>query len=245
MFSLHDSRTIPTYAPGKKRLDYALATPLAASTIITGGYEPFNHRLASNHRAFFLNFDEVALFGSQSPSLPSIQRRDLHAKSPKEVTKYLKAKYDMMEAHKIFERIQNLLDDPTLHPTLAESINTDRYRISIAAGKKCQKFREPEWSVKLHQARTRVGILKRVLSIRGTQYNRNSQIEALRLKQGTSFLIPTTIEECKQALRCWEEIPNTRMVVVSINYGCLTRLFNNSEVLREREQEGFSDRVAT
>jgi hypothetical protein len=74
----------------------------------------------------------------------------------------------MMEAHHIFERIQNLLDDPTLHPTLAESIDTDLYRISIAAGKKCQKFREPEWSVKLHEARTRVGILKRVLSIRGT-----------------------------------------------------------------------------
>jgi hypothetical protein len=43
MFSLHDSRTIPTYAQGKKRLDFALATPLAASTIVAGGYEPFNH----------------------------------------------------------------------------------------------------------------------------------------------------------------------------------------------------------
>jgi hypothetical protein len=86
--------------------------------------------LASNHRAFFLDFDEVALFGSQSPSLPSIQRGDLHAKNPKEVTKYLKAKYDMMEDHKIFERIQNLLDDPTLPPTLAESIDTNLYWIT-------------------------------------------------------------------------------------------------------------------
>jgi hypothetical protein len=43
MYSLHGSRTIPTYARGKKRLDYALATPLAASTIIAGGYKPFNH----------------------------------------------------------------------------------------------------------------------------------------------------------------------------------------------------------
>jgi exonuclease III len=89
MYSLHGSRTIPTYARGKKRLDYALATPLAASTIIAGGYKPFNHRLPSDHRGFFLDFDEAALFGSQSPSLPSIQRRDLHAKNPKEVTKYI------------------------------------------------------------------------------------------------------------------------------------------------------------
>jgi hypothetical protein len=73
MFSLHDSRKILTYARGKKWLDFALATPLAASTIIAGGYEPFTHRLASDHQAFFLDFDEAALFGSQSPSLPSIQ----------------------------------------------------------------------------------------------------------------------------------------------------------------------------
>jgi hypothetical protein len=201
MFSLYESRQIPTYARGKKRLDYALATPFAASTIVTGGYEPFNHRLASDHRALFLDFDEAALFGSQSSCLTSIQRRDLHAKNPKEVTKYLEAKHDVMEAHNIFERIQRLIHNPTLNPALAGSIDTDLYRISTAAGKNCQKFREPEWSVKLHKARTRVGFLKRVLSIRGTRYDQCSQIEELQLKQGTSFLIPTTIKECKQALR--------------------------------------------
>jgi hypothetical protein len=139
MFSLHDSRQVPTYARGKKRLDYALATPLAARTIVAGGYEPFNHRLASDHCAFFLDFDEAALFGSQSPRLASIQRSNLHAKNPKEVTKYLEAKHDLMEAHNIFDCIQRLITNPTLKPALAESINTDLYWISIAASKKCQK----------------------------------------------------------------------------------------------------------
>jgi hypothetical protein len=67
-------------------LDYALATPFAATTIVAGGYEPFNHRLASDHCAFFLDFDEAALFGSQSSHLTSIQHCDLRAKNPKEVT---------------------------------------------------------------------------------------------------------------------------------------------------------------
>jgi hypothetical protein len=88
-----------------------------------------------------------------------------------------------------------------LNPALAESIDKDLYRISIAAGKKCQKFQEPEWSTKLHAARARVGILKRVLSIRGTRYDQYSQIETLQTQHGTSFLIPTTIAECKQELR--------------------------------------------
>jgi hypothetical protein len=84
IFSLHESRQIPTYAWGKKRLDYALASSFfAASTIVAGRYEPLNHRLASDHRAFFLDFDEAVLFGSQSPCLTSIQRHDLHAKTQK------------------------------------------------------------------------------------------------------------------------------------------------------------------
>jgi hypothetical protein len=131
MFSLHKSRQIPMYA---------IATPLAARTIVAGGYEPLNHRLASNHCAFFLDFDKAALFGSQSPSLASIHRRDLHAKNPKEVTKYLEAKHALMEAHNIFDCIQRLITDPNLNPALAKSIDTDLYRISIVASKKCQKF---------------------------------------------------------------------------------------------------------
>jgi hypothetical protein len=72
--------------------------------------------------------------------LTSIQRRDFHAKNPKEVTKYLEAKHNLMEAQNIFERIQKWIDDPTLSLALAKSIDTDLYRISITAGKKCQKF---------------------------------------------------------------------------------------------------------
>jgi hypothetical protein len=45
-----------------------------------------------------------------------------------------------MEAHNIFDRIQRLITDPALNPALAKSIDTDLYWISIAAGKKCQKF---------------------------------------------------------------------------------------------------------
>jgi hypothetical protein len=51
--------------------------------------------------------------------LASIQRRDLHAKNPKEVTKYLEAKQALMKAHNIFDRIQRLITDPNLNPAFA------------------------------------------------------------------------------------------------------------------------------
>jgi hypothetical protein len=52
MHALHDSRKVATYARGRKWLDYALVTPRTAKTITFGGYEPFNHRFVSDHRAF-------------------------------------------------------------------------------------------------------------------------------------------------------------------------------------------------
>jgi hypothetical protein len=107
----------------------------------------------------------------------------------------------MMEAHNLFARIRHLMADPTLNPDLAESIDTDLHRISLAAGKHCQKFREPEWSIKLHAARARVGILKRVLSMRGTGYDHQAQLAQLRLTLDSPFLLPETIEECKLQLR--------------------------------------------
>jgi hypothetical protein len=202
MHSLHDSRTMATYARGRKRIDYALATPRAAATIISGCYEPFNYRLASDHCAFYIDFNEAALFGSQFPSLPPLHKCDIHARNPKEVTKYLEAKYSLMQAHNIFARIRRLRDDSTLNPECAESIDRDLFRISIAAGKTCQKFCEPEWSTELHATHARVGILKRVLSMRGTRYNHTEQIATLQHQQGTStFLIPSTVEECKKELR--------------------------------------------
>jgi hypothetical protein len=199
--TLHNSRTVATYARGRKRLDCALVTPRTAHTITSGGYEPFNHCFASDHRAFFLDFDEAALFGSESPPLPPMHKRDLHAKNPKEVTKYLEAKYEMMEQRNIFARVRQLRDNPSPNHDLAESIDRDLLRISIAAGKKCQQFREPVWSIKLNAARARVGILKRLLSIRGTRYDQRSQIDRLRLLQDPSFIFPSTVAECKQQLR--------------------------------------------
>jgi endonuclease/exonuclease/phosphatase family metal-dependent hydrolase len=40
---------VPTYARGRKRLDYILMTPSVASHATRSGAEPFNHRFFSDH----------------------------------------------------------------------------------------------------------------------------------------------------------------------------------------------------
>jgi hypothetical protein len=54
-----------TYARGHKRLDYALGTHAVARATIACGYEPFNFRFHTDHRAFFIDFDTQTLFGQR------------------------------------------------------------------------------------------------------------------------------------------------------------------------------------
>ena len=56
MLQHHGSDDIATYARGRKRLDYAMCTSKAAEAIDHCGYEPFNHRLTSDHRGFFSGY---------------------------------------------------------------------------------------------------------------------------------------------------------------------------------------------
>jgi hypothetical protein len=57
MASKHDLTEVATYTRGTKRIDYLLATTHAASAVTKCGYEPFQHRYATDHRGFFADFD--------------------------------------------------------------------------------------------------------------------------------------------------------------------------------------------
>ena len=51
----HSSLPPATYARGFTRLDYALATAHVAASLSKAGYEPFNSKFPSDHRAYFLS----------------------------------------------------------------------------------------------------------------------------------------------------------------------------------------------
>ncbi len=53
---------VPTYARGRKCLDYFLMTPSVASHVIRSVAEPFNHRFFSDHRGIFVDLELKGLF---------------------------------------------------------------------------------------------------------------------------------------------------------------------------------------
>jgi exonuclease III len=64
-----------TYARGRTRLDYALGTHRVAASVLSGGYESFNYRFHTDHRAYFLDFDTRRLFGSSTQQLGKLASR--------------------------------------------------------------------------------------------------------------------------------------------------------------------------
>jgi hypothetical protein len=70
LMTLRHSTTPPArYARGSKHLDYALGTTHVAAALIKSGYEAFNTRFHSDHRAYYLDFDTKRLFGTDTQLL--------------------------------------------------------------------------------------------------------------------------------------------------------------------------------
>jgi len=200
MYQRHGNRDFATYARGKTRIDFAFASKEAASCIKACGYEPFNFRMFSDHRAFFLDFDSIRLFGSETSQMAPANRRDVQSKSPPQVTTYLETLHQLLQDRNVFNRAQSLASSDEPNHEMAESLDCELWRRCLAAGKKCRTFRDPCWSVALSTARSKVAILQRALFLRRTHVNVEEQIKALQARKGTDFLLPETVEECAKEM---------------------------------------------
>ena len=97
-----------TYARGRKRLDYILASPQLASAVQKCGYESFNFRFHTDHRAYYVDLDTDTLFRSSTQKLAAYPTRILHSNNVKQVTKYIKEKHALLTNCNAFNRAKQL-----------------------------------------------------------------------------------------------------------------------------------------
>jgi hypothetical protein len=175
----HPSLSKPaTYARGKSRLDYVLVSARIIESVQRCGYEPFGQRLQTDHRAYFVDFDDQILFGGHMQLLSSYARRGLKSNNLKQVTHYLREKHRLFEAKNIYERSKRL-NHPGDRHQYAERLDRDILAASLAAERSIMSFEQPEWSLQLSQARRRVSTLQRILTMYRTRWDMTSQISAL------------------------------------------------------------------
>ena len=203
MRTRHSSADPATYARGRTRLDYSLATGHVARSLLKAGYEPFNARFHTNHRASFLDFDTALLFGTSTQQLGSHVPRILKSNNTSQVTQYIKAKYDMLLAHNAFDRAAHLVAPGNRH-AYAKRLDKDIVAASLAAEQQMKRFGEPAWSIELAKARKKESMLLKCLTMARTHLDHSEQLrqDAIAFNNGEEiFQLPITISECTQALR--------------------------------------------
>ena len=200
MKQCHHKQLPATYARGRKCIDYALGTLRLQQALTGAGYEPFNQRIHSDHRGYFLDFNTEILFGMDTPSLARQESRMLQSWNVQQVTAYIRHKYDLLEKQNAFNRGYWLTILGNRH-AFAERLDKDVLDASLNAEKHTFRYREPAWSIELAEACKSVRILSKTLSAIRTGLNLSSILETDMLAMSTRFDLPTTKASCSQALR--------------------------------------------
>ena len=226
-----------TYARGQKRLDFALGTARLSATVQACGYEAFNYRFHTDHRAYFIDFDTESLFGSATQPLPPCSLRRLHSNNIKQVTQYIKEKHALLSSCNAFARGDQLTQPGERHQ-FAERLDTDVLRMSITAERRTQQFRDPPWSIELAKARHRVSVLSKALTMARTGLDHTNILQQATEKYPEDTVInriPETAAECSMELR------QAKALVREI----VNRSFATRESERDKQIEKLESEIAT
>jgi exonuclease III len=194
------SQEKPTYARGNTRVDYILTSSRLLEYVRHTGAEPFNLRIFSDHRGLFVDFSYPGFFDRAPNMLAQLHTRDLIYDCPRHVRAYLLATATYFKDHNIEERLIALSQGPRDDET-AEAIDRDITRGMLAAEAKCKSTTRAPWSKALHDATTKLYILKRALSQWRTGLDGTTALAIMQSKLDHPIIIPTTLADLRLALR--------------------------------------------
>jgi hypothetical protein len=103
----HPMEPPATFARGWHCIDYGFASPHVIQALMAGGYEQFSGvRFPTEHIPYFFDFDTTKLFGTQTPELVTPVNRILKSNNIRQVTQYIKEKYEYLRRCNAFDRAQ-------------------------------------------------------------------------------------------------------------------------------------------
>jgi hypothetical protein len=174
MNAKHAAGLPTTYTRGRTCLDYVFISANLTPSVRMCGYEPFQIRHPSDHRAYFVDFNIRQLFGSDISPLSKYEPRMLQSTNVRQVTEYINYKYESLMRSNMVQRSQ-MLNRPGDRHKFAERMDKDILAASLAAENHITKFAAPQWSVELKSARSQVQLLRKHLSFLNTGIPLNQQ----------------------------------------------------------------------
>lgn len=204
MGSRHNQSLPITYARGRRCIDYGFATANVCAALEKCGYEGFHHRLPSDHRGYFFDFDIRRLLGTQIQPLSKFEPRLLYSTNIKNVSRYLQKMNAIMISCNAYTR-GDRLGNPGRRDAFAERLDSDVLNGSLAGERTLPTFQEPEWSQILVRARLKVSILQKILSCVNHARECPQSILDQFQEYCPDWTIPTTRATCQTYLRISRE----------------------------------------
>jgi exonuclease III len=191
----------PTYARGRKRLDYIFCTPGILSSVVQCGILPYSDIIDSDHRSLFVDFDTAKLFGGDPAELAPNPVRILHSRDAKGCDQYVKAVYKYLVDHRVPARLAALSESISPNMEECERIDNDITRAMAHGMKKIRKLYTSPFSPQVKQARLRRRFYKLHLSMLRNRLDLAKQLDSLAEVLDEELPAPENVEQAQQLLR--------------------------------------------
>jgi hypothetical protein len=168
--------------------------------VVKAGYEAFNVRYPTDHRAYYVDLSIDELFGTQIQPLAKFEPRILKSNNKNQVTAYIKAKHKFLVDHNVFQRTKRLECSGNRHQ-YAERMDRDVVAASLAAEQSIPQYDKPPWSVELAHTRKKAQLLRKILSHARTGIGDYEKITNDWQEIEPLEDMPTTIQESTTLLR--------------------------------------------
>jgi hypothetical protein len=192
---------VPAYKRGNNRIDYIFISRSAYESVLACGADPFGARIQSDLRGFFIDLDVRILYGRLLSPMAPQALRGLQSRNLKDVTRYI----DYLDAHfvqhRIYDKVQALIDRPNLCPTQANSLGHAITEGMLGAENWVKKKRRLPWSPKLIQAVEGVTLWKQAVSSFLNDVDMTSQIQQTLTKLAEPITLPEDLQSCRQGLQ--------------------------------------------
>ncbi len=148
----------------------------------------------------FVECNTDALLGSATVDLSTPAEREFNSRDRASNRRYIEAKFKYLTEHQWFQRLAACNLDLTPSHDIAEGLDRDWLRASKYAANQVKQKPHYPFSQKLSKARKKKNVLQRIMSQATLHVDFSVSIAHLS-RNGYGFLIPSTLLECRTALK--------------------------------------------
>ena len=206
VFERHGCTQFNTYSRGSKCIDYILIDSQLKNSVWACGYDPFNIRGVSDHRAVYLDVKTELFFGNATIPLAPMNSRDYTSKQVHNTARYFELMTEHLQDHDWFTQVKALrqcISSNKADHDLAEKLDRRRIAACLYTGNRLKKYPRAPWSPELVRLRNINCLLKVALHQKlCPEHDCSEAIQIIEDKLGSVGVdIPDSIDDLRKFQR--------------------------------------------